>query len=59
MAFFNENYTKLSESYLFATIEQRVSAYKKANPDKKIISLGIGDVTKPLPKTCLDAMHAA
>ncbi|MFT8888507.1 MAG: LL-diaminopimelate aminotransferase [Ethanoligenens sp.] len=59
MAFFNENYTKLSESYLFATIEQRVSAYKKANPDKKVISLGIGDVTKPLPKTCLDAMHAA
>lgn len=59
MAFFNENYSKLSESYLFATIEQRVSAYKKANPDKKVISLGIGDVTKPLPKACLDAMHAA
>lgn len=59
MAFLNENYTKLGKSYLFATIEQRVSAYKKANPDKKVISLGIGDVTKPLPKACLDAMHTA
>lgn len=59
MAFLNENYTKLSENYLFATIEQRVTAYKKQNPDKKVISLGIGDVTKPLPKACLDAMHAA
>lgn len=59
MAFFNENYTKLSESYLFATIEQRVNAYKKANPDKKVISLGIGDVTRPLPRVCLDAMHVA
>lgn len=59
MAFFNENYSKLSENYLFATIEQRVTAYKKANPDKKVISLGIGDVTKPLPKACLDAMHVA
>ncbi len=59
MAFFNENYQKLTENYLFATVEQRVNAYKKAHPDRKVISLGIGDVTKPLPKACLTAMHAA
>ena len=59
MAFFNANYQKLSENYLFATIEQKVQAYKAAHPEKKVISLGIGDVTLPLPKACLDAMHIA
>jgi len=55
----NENYTKLKASYLFADIARRVNAYVAANPDKPIIRLGIGDVTEPLPKVCLDALHAA
>ena len=59
MAFLNENYLRLGENYLFATIEQRVKAYKEAHPEKKVISLGIGDVTLPLPQASLDAMHAA
>ena len=41
----NENYLKLPGSYLFSTIGKKVAAYKEANPDKSIISLGIGDVT--------------
>lgn len=59
MAFINENYLKLKQSYLFAEIEKRATAYKEANKDKKVISLGIGDVTLPLPKACLEAMHKA
>jgi LL-diaminopimelate aminotransferase len=55
----NENYTKLKASYLFADIARRVNAYVTANPDKPVIRLGIGDVTEPLPKVCLDALHAA
>ena len=43
----NENYLNLKESYLFAEINHRVKAYQEANPDKKIIRLGIGDVTLP------------
>ena len=43
----NENYLKLPGSYLFSTIGKKVAAYKEANPDKSIISLGIGDVTQP------------
>lgn len=41
----NENYQNLKESYLFVEIAHRVSKYAEANPDKKIIRLGIGDVT--------------
>lgn len=44
----NENYQNLKESYLFVEIAHRVSKYAEANPDKKIIRLGIGDVTLPL-----------
>ena len=44
----NENYLKLPGSYLFSTIGKKVNAYAAANPDKKIIRLGIGDVTQPL-----------
>ena len=43
----NENYLKLPGSYLFSTIGKKVSAYSAAHPDKKIIRLGIGDVTVP------------
>lgn len=53
----NENYSKLKASYLFSDIAKRVSAYQDANPDNKIIKLGIGDVTKPLPPACLKAFH--
>ena len=45
----NENYLKLQASYLFSEIAKRVNAYQAVNPDKKIIRLGIGDVTRALP----------
>jgi LL-diaminopimelate aminotransferase len=53
----NENYSKLKASYLFADIAKRVEAFQAENPDKKIIKLGIGDVTKPLPDACIKAFH--
>ena len=43
----NDNYLKLPGSYLFSTIAKKVNAYTEANPDKKVIRLGIGDVTLP------------
>ena len=55
----NENYLKLPGSYLFSTIARKVNEYSAANPDKKIIRLGIGDVTRPLPKAVIEAMHKA
>lgn len=55
----NENYNKLQASYLFSDIAKRVAAFQKSNPDKAIIKLGIGDVTKPLPQACIDAFHRA
>ena len=55
----NENYLKLPGSYLFSNIAKKVSAYKAANPDKNIISLGIGDVTQPLAPAIIDSLHAA
>lgn len=59
MAFVNENYCNLKESYLFADIAHKVNAYAEAHPDKKIIRLGIGDVTLPLAKCVVDAMNKA
>ncbi len=59
MALVNENFLKLAPSYLFSTIAKKVSAYKEANPDKKIIRLGIGDVTQPLAPAVIEAMHKA
>ena len=55
----NENYLKLQSSYLFSEIAKRVSAYQTAHTDKKIIKLGIGDVTRPLPAACIEAFHKA
>lgn len=55
----NENFLDLQDSYLFSTIAKRVKAFQEANPDKKIIKLGIGDVTLPLAKACVDAMKKA
>ncbi len=55
----NENYLKLPGSYLFSTIAKKVSAYQQANPDARIIRLGIGDVTQPIAPAIIDAMHKA
>jgi len=59
MAFVNENYLKLPGSYLFSEIAKRVNAYSENNPNAKVIRLGIGDVTKPLPQAVIKAMHSA
>jgi len=56
MALINENYLKLKAGYLFPEIARRVRTFSEANPDKKIIRLGIGDVTLPLPPTIVKAM---
>jgi len=53
----NENYLKLKSSYLFSEIAKKVNAFKDANPSADVIRLGIGDVTLPLPKACIDAFH--
>ena len=55
----NDNYLKLPGSYLFSTIGKKVNAYAAANPDKKVIRLGIGDVTQPLTPTIISALHGA
>src|SRR5262245_65099143 len=59
MARINEHYAKLPASYLFPEIGRRVRAYQAANPDAKVIRLGIGDVTEPLAPAIVEAMHAA
>jgi LL-diaminopimelate aminotransferase len=59
MAFVNENYEKLQDSYLFANIAQKVAAFQKEHPEKKIIRMGIGDVTLPLAPVVVDAMTKA
>ena len=55
----NENFLKLEQSYLFSTIAKKVAAFQKENPDKKVIKLGIGDVTRPLPSVVIEAMKKA
>ncbi len=55
----NENYLKLPGSYLFSAIGKKVNAYSAAHPDKKIIRLGIGDVTQPLAPAIIEALHGA
>ncbi|MEI6556329.1 MAG: LL-diaminopimelate aminotransferase [Paludibacter sp.] len=59
MALANENYLKTPEVYCFDEIEKRVNAYKLVHPNAKLIRLGIGDVTRPLPNEVLQAMHDA
>lgn len=59
MALVNENFLKLKAGYLFPEIGRRVSKYAAENPDAKIIRLGIGDVTEPLPAAVTEAMHKA
>ncbi len=55
----NENYLKLKAGYLFPEIAKRVKIYSQSNKSAEIIKLGIGDVTEPLPKACIDAMGKA
>ncbi|KJR98114.1 MAG: LL-diaminopimelate aminotransferase [Desulfobulbaceae bacterium BRH_c16a] len=55
----NEHYLKLQASYLFSDIAKRVAAFQKNNPEKNIIKLGIGDVTKGLPPSAIKAFHKA
>ena len=59
MATINESYLSLQNSYLFADIARKVSAYTTAHPDADIIRLGIGDVTLPLVPAVIDAMSRA
>ena len=56
---FNENFKNIAENYLFAEVADRTKKYASANPDKKIIKLGIGDVTLPLAPAVIKAMHGA
>ena len=55
----NDNYQKLPGSYLFSTIAKKVAAYSEANPEKRVIRLGIGDVTQPLAPAIIEALHRA
>ena len=55
----NANYQELQGSYLFSTIAKKVAAYKEAHPGCNVISLGIGDVTQPLPDAVIKALHSA
>lgn len=55
----NTNYENLEQSYLFSTIAKKVNEYINNNPEKKVIRLGIGDVTLPLCKAVTDALHKA
>ena len=59
MSLINENFLELQDSYLFSTIAKKVAKFVEENPEKKIIKLGIGDVTKPIVPACLEAMHKA
>ena len=55
----NENYLKLQSSYLFSEVTKRTLTFQKENPDKTIIKMGLGDVTRALPEVCIRAFHAA
>ena len=59
MAKINDNYLKLKAGYLFPEIGRRVREFAAANPDAKVIRLGIGDVTRPLAPAVLKAFHDA
>ncbi len=55
----NEGFRNLRGSYLFSTIAKKVAAYKASHPEAEVISLGIGDVTRPLPQAVVSALHSA
>ncbi len=56
---FNTNFNDIENNYLFAEVALRVKAYSEKNPDKKVLKLGIGDVTLPLVPAVIDALHKA
>ena len=55
----NENYLLLKSNYIFAEINRRVDKFQKENPDANVIKMGIGDVTRPLPKAVVEAFESA
>ena len=55
----NENFLKLTPSYLFTDIAKKVADFSAKNPDRKLIKMGIGDVTRPLVPAVVEAMHKA
>ena len=55
----NENFLKLKDSYLFSTVARKTAEYKSAHPEKEVIRLSIGDVTRPLVPAVISAMHGA
>src|SRR6267142_2529442 len=55
----NEHYRKLKASYLFGEIRRRAKAFTEAHPDARLIDLGVGDVTRPLPPAVIRAVHEA
>ena len=59
MAKVNENYLKLSGSYLFSTIAKKIREYEAAHPGAEILRLGIGDVTQPIAPAVIEALHGA
>lgn len=59
MALVNEHFLKLPGSYLFSDIAKKVNSFKITHPKQSLIRLGIGDVTRPLPQVCIEAMHQA
>lgn len=59
MARVNENFLKLRGDYLFSEIARRRTKYQENHPDAKVISLGIGDVTRPLPQAAVDGLKRA
>ena len=59
MALVNEHFLKLPGSYLFSDIAKKINTFRITHPKKEVIRLGIGDVTRPLPPACIEAMHRA
>lgn len=59
MTLINEHYNKLNASYLFSQIRKRVIQFETEKPEARVIKLGIGDVTRPLPTVAIDAFHKA
>ena len=55
----NEEFLKLQNSYLFVAINEKVKEYQEKNPKKEVIKLGIGDITRPIPKKVAKAMKNA
>ena len=59
MAFVNEHFLQLQGSYLFSEVARKVKAFEATHPQVRLIRLGIGDVTRPLPQACIEAMCRA